>query len=176
MVDRVLRDEAAARFKATAPPDAFLFLNFTADNVGDPAAFARAAGELADEISLDRARMVFEATRAELSDHEDVAATLGALRDAGFAIALDGLGTGDLGPSLVRAIRPTFAKIDGRTVRAATTIPFAASLIRRLVTACAETQTKLVATGVETTEQLGVLSHANVDCFQGYLLAAPRKL
>jgi EAL domain-containing protein (putative c-di-GMP-specific phosphodiesterase class I) len=175
-VERLLRHEALSAFQQHVPGDSLLFVNFAVETAREPESFARCQVELARAHAIEPARVVFEATRAELCDPSDVRASLAALRDAGFLTALDGLGTGGGGPALVREVRPDFAKLDGRTVRASGSIPFAASLVRKVADAAREVGARSIATGIETTEQLSVATRAQVDGVQGRLLSPVRRL
>ncbi len=76
--------------------------------------------------------------------------------------------------TLVREMRPAFVKLDRGWVRGLAGDPARIALVRALVALAAETNSGLIAEGIETEEELEALKDVGVRFGQGYLLGRPR--
>jgi EAL domain-containing protein (putative c-di-GMP-specific phosphodiesterase class I) len=76
--------------------------------------------------------------------------------------------------TLVREMRPAFVKLDRAWVRGLAGDPARMALVRALVALAAQTDSGLIAEGIETQEELDALKDAGVRFGQGYLLGRPR--
>ena len=128
---------------------------------------------LTDARSLDPSRLVIEVTEtAALPDLARAASVLGALRDAGMGVSIDDFGTGHASLSQLTHLPITEVKIDATFVQGLPGIRDEA--VVRTVTALAnDLGIDLIAEGVETEEQLGILIGCGVPKVQGYLLGRP---
>jgi PAS domain S-box-containing protein len=119
-------------------------------------------------------RIVWEVTeRAELSLRDQVSATVEQLRAAGYRVAIDDLGEGYAGLSLLVSLSPDVAKLDMSLVRGLEGSHMKRALVSSLVSVCRRARTLVVAEGVETETEAALLIEIGCDLLQGYLFAHP---
>lgn len=95
------------------------------------------------------------------------------LTELGFRLALDGLGQGDLPLTLLASAPIDLVKLDRSVLRGLPHDPAAVAVIEALLHFASRTDNRLVATGLETTEQLESARKLGVRIAQGNLLAPP---
>jgi EAL domain-containing protein (putative c-di-GMP-specific phosphodiesterase class I)/GGDEF domain-containing protein len=100
---------------------------------------------------------------------------LNLLHDLGFRLAVDGVGDGD--PSMTLLVSPMIEiiKVDRVLTAEIASDPRRRAALRSLLFLCEESDTQLVAEGVESTEQLTVLHKLGVRAAQGNLLHPPSR-
>lgn len=119
-------------------------------------------------------QIVVEITeRQEITDVERTREVLTDLRDCGYRIAFDDVGTGHSGLSYLQTLPADIVKIDKFLVDSIATSHSAKVLVEMLVRVSRELSMTTVAEGVETEEQAEVLRICGVDQGQGYLLSRP---
>jgi EAL domain-containing protein (putative c-di-GMP-specific phosphodiesterase class I) len=120
-------------------------------------------------------RIVWEVTeRAQISLREDdVTSTVAQLRAMGYRVAIDDLGEGYAGLSLLVSLAPDVAKIDMSLVRGLEQSHMKRALVSSLVSVCHRARTLVVAEGVETEVQATLLREMGCDLLQGYWFARP---
>lgn len=119
-------------------------------------------------------RLVLELTEREAVDDMDrMRANLEACQAAGFRIAADDVGAGNAGLRLLSEIRFDLVKIDLSLVQGGVLRDAALSVLRAIQELAARSGTRVVAEGIETTEQLDVIRRLGISAGQGYLLAMP---
>jgi diguanylate cyclase (GGDEF)-like protein len=119
-------------------------------------------------------RLELEITETALLDRSQ--ATLDMLarfRSMGVRISLDDFGTGYSSLSQLRTFPFNKIKIDGSFVRDLGKSPSAIAVVRAVTSIGGVLGITVVAEGVETEEQLQVLSAAGCDQIQGYLFGRP---
>lgn len=94
------------------------------------------------------------------------------LRDIGFLVALDGLGVGDLPLGLLAAANFDLLKIDRSMVRMLPSSSKAVAVVEALLHVSSRTDSRLVATGIETDEQFTAARELGVRFVQGNLFAS----
>ena len=125
-------------------------------------------------LSKLASRVVLEVTeRSTLDAVSDLGGRLGALRALGFRVAVDDLGAGYSGLASFVQLRPEVVKLDMALVRGVDADPTRQKIIRAMATLCYDLGISVVAEGVETEAELGVLSELGCDLLQGYLFAKP---
>lgn len=97
---------------------------------------------------------------------------LKALRQQGFRVAFDGAGDGDLPLSIVADALPDMVKLDAYLLAGVPDNPAVVALIEALGHLASRTGIRLAAVGVESEDQLAVLSRLGVPVAQGNLMAA----
>lgn len=100
-------------------------------------------------------------------------AKLGALRALGVSIAIDDFGTGFSSLSYLAKLPVDTLKIDRSFVVDMTTGPQALALVSHIINLAHALKLKVVAEGVETTEQTRLLALMNCDETQGFLFSRP---
>jgi EAL domain-containing protein (putative c-di-GMP-specific phosphodiesterase class I) len=97
-----------------------------------------------------------------------------ALRGQGVKIAIDDLGTGYSSLSRIIELPVDILKIDLSFVGRIATDPASAAIVRGILAIGSALGLTVVAEGVETVEQEGLLSRYGCDQVQGYLYAHPQ--
>jgi EAL domain-containing protein (putative c-di-GMP-specific phosphodiesterase class I) len=115
-----------------------------------------------------------EAGRA-LDDPQLVMAA-GLVREVGFGLGIDDVGTGYSSLAAMLALRPDVIKLDRTLLSGAEEDPLRAELLMALAAFCRRADLALVAEGLETAAELRVLLRAGVRLGQGYYLARPAPL
>lgn len=93
------------------------------------------------------------------------------LRELGFRLAFDGAGDGDLPLSIIADVLPDMVKLDAHLLRGVPDNPAVVALVEALGHLASRTGIRLAAVGVESEEQLAVLSRLGVPVAQGNLIA-----
>lgn len=165
-LERRIRDMAAAN-----PPDSngILFLNLHPSSLDDPmlvdpkSAIASLAG-----------RVVLEVTEtASLGDPAVLREALRRLREIGFRVALDDLGSGFASLNNLFAIEPDIVKLDMALVRSIDVDRQKRNLVAAVVQACVQMGVKVIAEGIETRGEFDCMIDLGCDLFQGYWIARP---
>jgi EAL domain-containing protein (putative c-di-GMP-specific phosphodiesterase class I)/CheY-like chemotaxis protein len=119
-------------------------------------------------------KVVLEITeRSAIKQYDVFFNHLGQYRDEGFSFAVDDVGGGYASLESIVATKPEIVKIDAHIVRNAQLDPVKQSIIRFIVAFCKENQIVSVAEGVETKEEMDIISSLGVDAVQGYYLFRP---
>ena len=161
----------AADAMPIVPRNADLFVNIHTAELADDMLFG---GD--DPLVTHASRVVLEVTeRAAIDTVHDLPRRIRALRQTGFRIALDDLGAGYAGLSTLTALEPEIVKIDMSLIRDIQDSVMKQRVVRSLVTLSREMNMLVVAEGIETREELAVLTEIGVDLLQGYYLGKPAK-
>ena len=165
---RRVRGIAAKAFEK-APDDALLFVNLHTRDLLDPLLY-----DPAMLLTRMASRVVLEVTeRSTIDDVKDIQIRVTALRRLGFRIAIDDLGAGYAGLSSFAALEPEIVKLDMSLVRDVHKSEIRQRLIGSLTALCKEMNMRVVAEGVERTEESEIVRNAGCDLIQGYLYARP---
>lgn len=97
---------------------------------------------------------------------------LNLLREQGFRLAFDGAGDGDLPLSIIADVLPDMVKLDAYLLHGVPGNPAVVALIEALGHLAGRTGIRLAAVGVESEDQLAVLSKLGVPVAQGNLMAS----
>jgi EAL domain-containing protein (putative c-di-GMP-specific phosphodiesterase class I) len=93
----------------------------------------------------------------------------------GYQLALDDVGGGIVSLDYLVAVRPNYIKVDRQMISGVWEDPIKKSIVKLLLRSCKEHGIKLVAEGVENTNDLNVLKEIGIDALQGYLIARPQE-
>jgi EAL domain-containing protein (putative c-di-GMP-specific phosphodiesterase class I) len=125
-------------------------------------------------LGLDGSAMVIEITESLLLENSlQVQRQLSDMRAAGMQVSLDDFGTGYSALSYLQRYDIDFIKIDQSFVRDLTAHSKNMALCKAIIHMAHELGMKVVAEGIETTEQHVLLKAAGCDYGQGYLFARP---
>ncbi|VAX07065.1 diguanylate cyclase/phosphodiesterase (GGDEF & EAL domains) with PAS/PAC sensor(s) [hydrothermal vent metagenome] len=108
-----------------------------------------------------------------MDDIEQSCETLQQLRDMGVAIAIDDFGTGYSSLSYLKQFPVDMLKIDLSFVRDITCNPQDMEIVTSIIAMAHGLELGVIAEGVETEEQLQLLSELGCDQIQGYLTGRP---
>jgi EAL domain-containing protein (putative c-di-GMP-specific phosphodiesterase class I) len=154
----------------TLPASMFVAVNASPGTLFDPHLIA-----LCDEV--DCSRVVIELTEhVPIEDYKAVDVAAGPLRERGVRLAVDDTGAGYAGFRHLLSIRPDVVKLDISLTRDVDIDPARRALASALVTFTEAVGATLIAEGVETKEELDVLTELNVPSAQGYHLGRPQPL
>ncbi len=173
-LDRVCHEQALLTLEggADAAPD-LLFLNTTAENLLDAAWMGPRRIEQLGRAGLTPDRVALEVPEGQLpADPEAYREALQPLRDAGYRLSLDDIGSGTRSVALVEALRPDFLKFDMTLVRGLGGSQLRRELVRSLVQLAERAGARLVAERVETDAERVALIECGARWGQGYFFAA----
>ena len=173
---------AAVKIGDQLPDGALLFLNLhpnTLDTSGEDEDWllhtVTAAG-------LNPARVVIEVTERFGGRTTSIIKTLRRLRDHGFKLALDDVGTGNSGLEMLRLVDAEFVKIDRSIVAAAPDDANARAVLMAMATFASHTGAFVIAEGIEDEDTLDFIRHLDesqlsremiIQGGQGYGLGRP---
>jgi diguanylate cyclase (GGDEF)-like protein/PAS domain S-box-containing protein len=127
-----------------------------------------------DRFDMDAGLLELEITESALMQDADAAKPiLEGLKDLGVRIAIDDFGTGYSSLSYLRRFPIDVVKIDRSFVRDIVHDFKDASLVYAILKMCHSLKLEVVAEGVETEEQLKLLTEHGCDTIQGFLCGRP---
>lgn len=161
---------ALRAFNNALPETAYLAVNASPATV--------VSGDLAaafDGLPLDR--IVLEVTEhAHVGDYDRLVAALTPLRQRGVRLAIDDAGAGYSGLQHILQLRPDIIKLDMSLTRHIDLDPARRALAAALIAFARDTDSQIVAEGVETASELKTLASLGVQMAQGYHLGRPMAL
>jgi diguanylate cyclase (GGDEF)-like protein/PAS domain S-box-containing protein len=123
---------------------------------------------------LDPTALELELTESVLMKHADAAAgILQTLREKGVKVAIDDFGTGYSSLSYLRKFPLDSLKIDQSFVRHTADFPEETSIMNAIISMGRSLKLRVVAEGVETSEDLAFLRARQCDEAQGYYFSRP---
>ncbi|HEX5863260.1 MAG TPA: bifunctional diguanylate cyclase/phosphodiesterase, partial [Casimicrobiaceae bacterium] len=126
------------------------------------------------ETNLDPRLLELELTESVLMKRaESTKVILQALRERGVQVAVDDFGTGYSSLSYLRKFPIDTLKIDQSFVREITTGPDQATMVTAVISMARSLKLRVVAEGVETSEELAFLRANQCDEAQGYYFSRP---
>ena len=166
---------AALRAARALPSCPHLSLNVHAATLGRDPEFVELVLEASRAHGFTPDQLVIEVVE-QSSQWNTVgfAAALLALREAGVAIALDDLGLGHSNLHMVLEVRPDYLKLDRYFVTGASTDASRRAVLRLLSDLGRAIGSRVVAEGIETTQDLAAVRASGITLVQGYLLSPPR--
>jgi EAL domain-containing protein (putative c-di-GMP-specific phosphodiesterase class I) len=157
---------------AGAPPGMDLFVNVSAIQFAHRD-FATELGEILKATRLPPKNLVVEVTESALVDAPDAVASFAAIKALGVRIAIDDFGTGYSSISYLARFPVDILKIDRSFVSALNASHTSESLVRVILALGASLSLDTVAEGIETEQQLELLTRMGCTLGQGYLLSRP---
>lgn len=131
--------------------------------------------KLFEGVPVDR--VVVEITEhAVIDDYSKLYATTQELKELGMRIAVDDAGAGYANFRLILNLNPEIIKVDASITRDIDTHLSRRALAAAIIGFANETESKVIAEGVETEDELAVLKDLGVTNVQGYLLGKPMSL
>ncbi len=150
-----------------------LAVNLSPEQVRRPGIVEQVRAVL-EETGLPSSRLELEITEGcLLHETPQTLATLTRLRALGVSISLDDFGTGFSSLSYLRRYPFTKLKVDRSFVDSMAADAATQAIVQAVVTLGRSLSMRVIAEGVETEAQLGMLSEMDCDEAQGYLLGRP---
>jgi diguanylate cyclase (GGDEF)-like protein len=130
-----------------------------------------------DSTGLAAERLELEVTETAINaDPEAAAKALAQLHALGVRLAMDDFGAGHSSLGCLRTLPFDRVKIDRSFVRTALHDDQSRAMIRAVISLCADLGIETTAVGVESEDQLALLTVGTCSEAQGYLFGAPRPL
>jgi diguanylate cyclase (GGDEF)-like protein/PAS domain S-box-containing protein len=149
-------------------------VNVSARQLADPD-FVLVVGSALSRHDVPPSALTVELTETALLDAPETArASLATLRDAGVAVALDDFGTGYASLSHLRTLPITHVKIDRSFTAGIPDTEHDLAIVRSTIDLGHALGLSIIAEGVNTAEQLEVLTRLGCEEVQGFALGCPR--
>ncbi|HVE49683.1 MAG TPA: EAL domain-containing protein [Casimicrobiaceae bacterium] len=137
-------------------------------------ALASRVQEIARVVGVPFEHIELELTESALiADFENAQTMLHALRQLGVKIAIDDFGTGYSSLSYLRRLPFDKLKLDHSFTADATESEESAAIARAIISMAQSLELTVVAEGVETQQQIDLLTEMGCTTMQGYLLSRP---
>ena len=179
-------DELCARSALRIAPDlpvlTLLFVNLAPQTLaldGDGNTWLL---EAVRQAGLAPSQVVVEVTERFTGRGVSIVKALRILREQGFKLALDDVGTGNSGLEMLSQVQAEFVKIDRSIVVAAVAEPTARAVLMAMATYASQTHSLVIAEGIEDQETLDFLTQIDTSALrprriitggQGYGLGVP---
>lgn len=174
-LERLCQGEALGRAAgwSTAGARQKLFLNCSAHLFNDPALVADLRTHAA-AAGVDTGDLVLEITeRVAITEWRAFRRTVDAIREAGFAIAIDDMGSGYSSLHAVTEVEPDYLKFDLLLISGIDRSRIKRDLLESLVGLAAKIGARPIAEGVERLEEFDTVRAMGVTYGQGYFFAHP---
>jgi diguanylate cyclase (GGDEF)-like protein len=150
-----------------------LSVNVTAHDIKHPG-FAERFLALVESCGFARARLTVEVTETGLMEDLDASAkVLAKFRSAGCRVAIDDFGTGYSSLAYLKALPADYLKLDHGLSAEITGTERDSVVVRGAIDMAHSLGLSVIAEGVESEGQLGLLARAGCSHFQGFLRAGP---
>lgn len=154
-----------------------LFINFNPSSIYDPAYCLKATAAFIANLNLKPSDVVFEVTETHrANDVNHLKSILTYYREAGFEVALDDVGAGWSGLSILQQLCPDYIKIDMELIRNIDKDNSKQSIVYHLTQMAKENGISVIAEGIECEQEARWLIQCGVDFLQGFLFGKPSPL
>ena len=132
---------------------------------------------LADKYKLDKNRLRLEITESIMMDDVDEKLkTIDKLRDAGFIVEMDDFGSGYSSLNMLKDMPVDVLKLDMVFLKDTAANERTKKIMSLIINLAKSLNIPVIAEGVETVEQVDLLTEMGCDYFQGYYFARPVSL
>lgn len=123
---------------------------------------------------ISPSRVVFEITeKSSVSNYNNFCRILQHYTEQGFRVAIDDLGSGYSGLTLLAKIRPQFVKLDLELIRSIDKDSLKQNLVKFFLEFSRVSGIILIAEGIETLDEMNTLVELGVEYGQGFYLQKP---
>ena len=173
-VEYACRQLAIARF-ASMDPGTMLFLNVSPTIIQDVRFCQGVTIQQLSTLGLSPDRIAFEITeQVVVTDSLAFSDLLDHYRHQGFKLAVDDVGDGYAGLTLISQVHPHYLKLDKTLIQGIAHDPLRQHLVRSLASFTTGMGMGMIAEGLETDEDLTCVCSLGVRYGQGFLLARPQ--
>jgi EAL domain-containing protein (putative c-di-GMP-specific phosphodiesterase class I) len=167
---RAVRDSVART--AARTHGVMFFVNLHADEFLDEALYDAASplSALAPEIALEITE------KSPIDSVPDLRSRRQRLRELGFRLAVDDLGSGYAGLTAFASLEPDFVKLDRGLVAGIDHEPMKSRLVASIVSVSRELGIAVVAEGIEAESERRAMTDLGCDLMQGFLFRRPEEL
>ena len=132
---------------------------------------------LADKYELDRGRLRLEITETIMMDDiDEKLKTIDKLREAGFIVEMDDFGSGYSSLNMLKDMPVDVLKLDMIFLKDTAYNERTKKIMSLIIDLAKSLDVPVIAEGVETVEQVDLLTKMGCDYFQGYYFARPVSL
>jgi EAL domain-containing protein (putative c-di-GMP-specific phosphodiesterase class I) len=144
--------------------------------VEDPRSLERNFQQVLD-LGLRAEQIVFELTEVEaLAGHPELAYRIQQIRDWGFGLAVDDLGSNVGLDHYYTEFRPDLIKLDRRLIHGCSRHPLKQVMVKSLLHVSHESGIAVLAEGLESPEDIAFCQAIGIDLGQGYGLGMPKTI
>jgi len=174
MLDRICRETHIRNAAAVLPDDVAILINFLPTAIYEPSFCLKTTIAAAKSAGIAPNRVIFEVVETEkVLDSDHLSSILNEYRKSGFRVALDDVGSGFAGLTMLADLNPDLIKMDRELVQGAVKSEMHRIIVRALVQIAKASGSLILAEGVETEAELALMKSFGVDLFQGFLLGRP---
>lgn len=165
-LDAVCRAQAVRAMRRLQHHE-LLFVNMEPSSIFDPT--------LIDSIPANRVeQVVFEITEhAAVSDFQTFRQAAQLVKQRGFKLAMDDVGSAYSGLRIISAIEPHFIKLDMELTREAHRNRVKMELLKAITGFSTDAGIPMIVEGIETEDELDTVRELGVHLVQGYLVGRP---
>lgn len=151
-----------------------LSINFMPNAIYRPELCIRTTLEAARKYGFPIDKIVFETIEGEeIDDGKWLADILREYKRIGFLTAIDDFGAGYAGLNLLADFQPDILKLDMGLVRGVNQSKPRQAIVRSIATMASELDIRVIAEGVETTDEYLCLRDMGINLMQGYAFSKP---
>ena len=166
--------ERALKNAKTLPEGAILFLNLSMLGLEFIESETRGLIGRCEEAGRSPGFCVLEITERTYAESASrLRERVTELRKRGFRIAIDDMGTGYSALHVLAELQPEFIKLDKMLVRDLADEPIKRNLVSAITGFAKESQSVVIAEGVETEAEVDILQELGIELQQGYFFGYP---
>ncbi len=168
-LDAVCREHAVRAIRRL-DKDQLLFINMEPASIFHP--------KLMNSIpARSTSQVVFEVTEhAAISDFQTFRQAAQIVKQSGFKLAIDDVGSAYSGLRIISMIEPDFIKLDMELTREAHHNRVKMELLKAIAGFCTDAGIPMIVEGIETQEELDTVTRLGVILVQGYMMGRPAAL
>ena len=168
--------ELALERAVRLPENAMLFINLSNHGLEYLDSIGVGLVDLVAKSSMDPERCVLEITERTYAESQAALKhRVGELREAGFRIAIDDMGTGYSALHVLAELEPDFIKLNQMLVRDLPSEPIKQNLVSAITSFAATSHSVVIAEGVEREDEMNALVELGVMLQQGFYFGHPEK-
>ena len=155
-------------------PSQMIFINIDPRVINDPRFQKGLTRDILEKYQVDATRVIFEITeKTAIEDYRNFRRVLENYTSQGYKIAVDDTGSGYSGLRLLAQTYPHYIKVDMELVRDIDKDGLKQAMMKALYDFAVITNSKIIAEGIETEDELAALIDIGVPYGQGYALRRP---
>ncbi|MBE4909406.1 EAL domain-containing protein [Bacillus luteolus] len=172
-LEKVAREQALYQSKHLLDNQK-LFINLTPQVIHDPHFTPGHTISLLEQYQMNPENIVFEITeRSAITDFQAFKVVLNHYRAQGFKIAIDDAGAGYSSLQAISELEPDYIKVDRSLISGVDKNEVKKNILEAFVMFAKKMNSKVLAEGIETFEELEKVKELGIDFGQGYYLARP---
>lgn len=169
--------ELALERAVRLPREAMLFINLSNHGLEYLDSIGLGLADLVARSKLEPDRCVLEITERTYAESQAALKhRVGELREAGFRIAIDDMGTGYSALHVLAELRPDFIKLNHMLVRDLPSEPIKRNLVSAITSFAGTSHSVVIAEGVEREDEMNALVELGVMLQQGFFFGHPEKI